>query len=233
MSYAGLKRNRTLLMDNFQTVGDQVMVRQACKIVIPYNYLKYRLARIGERTNILAVAGVIIGEEYGVLNGCCSLEITPSTTRQVVVGGVEYLEFEFEAGSIVVGSLDFVIDSDLLYDMHMYFYANGRVPWFMDYDDLSRLFILHRPYGGLNIAPNNIPFEIYTAMICRDPKNKFKLYRHTDMKFTPVVIPFNSVLFNANSTTAKLLGSNLVDGFASALANPTTQSEPLENMLRQ
>ena len=228
-----LKRNRLLLQKNFKVVNDVVITAVPCKILIPYNYLKYRMANIGEKIHILAVAAVVIGDEYGILNGCCSLEITPSATRQIMVGGNEFLEFSFEAGAIVIPTIISVKDSDLLFEMHQYFYSNGRVPWFLNYRDLGHLFSLHREYGGLNIARNNIPFEIVVAMICRDPSNKYLNFRHTEMKLTPVVVPFNSVFFNASSTTAKLLGSNLVDGFTSAIANPSTKPEAIENLLRR
>lgn len=232
MDFRTLKRNQDKLKSILVDTGDSVVTKVACKILIPYNYLNYKLVSIGEKITMLAVAAVVMGDEYGVLNGCCGLTITPSTTKQIMVNGQEYLEFGFLAGDVVVSETTTVQDSDLLYDMNKYFYSNGRIPIFLDYFDIGNLFTYHKEYGGLNIAPNNVPFEIVSSMICRDQNNKYTYYRHSDMKFSPVVIPFNSVLFNTTNTTAKLIGADLEDGFTSALVNPSQQTESIENLLR-
>lgn len=215
-----------------QVVDDTVIAAEACKIVIPFSYLSNRLATISEDISILAVAAVVSGDEYGVLNGCCQLKITPSQTKQVMMGGTEYMEFYFEKGDTMIPSLLSVKDSDLVADIYGQFYSRGRVPDYLDGDDVGLLLQYHNQFGGLKIASANTPFEVVTAMISRDHKDKFKYWRHGDMKFTPIVVPFSSVIFNARSTTAKLLGSNLKDGFTSALVNPSEKSEKVENMLR-
>ena len=228
----GLTRDRTLTSRVLKQVGDQIFTTEDCTIRIPYNYLKYKMAEIGDKIFILTVAVVIVGDRYGVLNGCCKVQISPASTKQLVENGVEYLEFTFNAGDVVCPTTLFVIDSDLIADMYKYFITNGRIPWFLDQEDAGRLFTYHRTYGGLNIAPNNIPFETVVSFIFRDPDNKFTYYRHTDMKKIPAVITFSSVLFNASSATAKLLGSNLADGFLAAIANPSESSNEIENILR-
>lgn len=233
MDVTKLKRDPNLIEQTLVTSGTQVIAKQACQILIPYNYLNYRMAAVSDKITILAVAAVVVGDRYGVLNGCAGVNITPSTTRQIKIAGTEYLEFGFEKGSTVISDTTFVKDSDLLYEMNKYFYSNGRIPWFLNYDDVGNLFTLHREYGGLNISPNNVPFEIVTSMICHDYKDKFKYYRHGEMRLTPVVVPFNSVLYNATNTTAKLLGANLEDGVTSALISPSTKAESIENLLRK
>lgn len=232
MGFKTMKRNQDKLKSILVDTGDSIITKIACKILIPYNYLNYKLVSIGEKITVLAVAAVVMGEEYGVINGCCGLTIAPSTTKQVMIDGQEYLEFGFLAGDVVVSETTIVKDSDLLYEMNKYFYSNGRIPPFLNYFDVGNLFTHHKEYGGLNIAPNNTPFEIVASMICRDPDNKYTYYRHTEMKKLPVVIPFNSVLFNTTNTTAKLLGADLEDGFTSALVNPSEQTESIENLLR-
>lgn len=233
MDITKLKRNPNLIKENLIVSGSQVFAKQACSILIPYNYLNYRMASISDKISILAVAAVVIGGEYGVLNGCASITITPSTTRQVKIGGAEFLEFGFEQGSVVIPDTTIVKDSDLLYEMNKYFYSFGRIPWFLNYDDVGFLFAYHREYGGLNISPNNVPFEIVTSVICHDYADKFKYYRHGEMKQSPMVVPFNSVLYNSTNATAKLLGANLEEGITSALISPSTKSEPIENLLRK
>lgn len=230
MKAKDLKRNSFMVRDNFVVNGENVMTKKDCTFLVPYNYLNYKLASTGERIMVASVFAIVVDGEYGVMNACANLVLTPAEVNQIKIDGEEYLEFVFVKGQVVT-TTRIVKDSDLLYEMNKYFYTFGRVPWFMSYTDVSRVMKMHKEYGGLNISPNNIPFEVVTSKICRDPKDKFKFYRHGNMVGNPVVVPFNSVLFNATNTTAKLLGNYLSDGFTSALLSPSDRVEKVETLL--
>lgn len=232
MDISKLKRNSQIVHDSFAIVDGKVIAKQDCSFLVPYNYINHKLAKTGEQIFIAAVFAIVVGDSYGVMNACANIQITPSEINQIKIAGDEYFEFNFVAGSVVT-TTKIVMDSDLLYEMNKYFYTYGRVPWFMSYADVNRVLAMHKEYGGLNISPNNIPFEIVASKICRDPKNKFVYYRHSDLKGNPVVVPFNSVLFNATNTTAKLLGNYLSDGFTSAILSPSDRTEMVETLLRQ
>lgn len=231
MEISHLKRNSELVKENFAVVNGKVLTKADCTFLVPYNYINYKLAKTGEQMYIAAVFAIVVGDNFGVMNACASVVITPSETSQVKINGEEYLVFSFTKGQSVM-STSIVKDSDLVYEMNKYFYTYGRVPWFMSYADIARVFKMHKEYGGLNISPNNIPFEVITSRICRDPKDKFKYFRHSSLQGNPVVVPFNSVLFNATNTTAKLLGNYLSDGFTSALLSPSDSVETVETLLR-
>lgn len=233
MAFGNYTRVRGLVDKLLVARGDQQIAAAPLSIFIPYNYLTSRLADIGEKINILAVGAVVSGGQYGLLNGSCKLTITPSISKQKIIDGIEYLEFQFAKGDIVIPSSLSVKDSDLIADMYRYFITGGRIPTFFDYDDIGNLFIMHKEYGGLNISSDNVPFEIVASMITRTNDDKFEYYRLSDMSKPPSIIPFKSVLYNAPTTTAKLLGSNLTDGFVSALVHPSDQPDELENMLRR
>lgn len=232
LSFKSLKRNHNLLKTIFELKGDILIAKADCKFYVPQDYIKYRMLTIGEKTEMLAVAAVVSNGEYGIFNGCCKITIQPDVVKNVLVDGKEYIEFTFTKGNVIVPRTVTVKDSDLVYDMFKYFYTQGKIPGFLSVDDLGNIFTYHKEYGGINISPNNVPFEIVASMICRDSKDTFKYYRHSDQKNEPLIIPFNSVLFNARSTTAKLLGANLEDGFTNALVNPSDEPDRLETLLR-
>lgn len=231
MDIKNLRRDSFAVQDNFVINGENVMTKKDCFFLVPYNYINYKLASTGERIMIAAVFAIVIDGVYGVMNACANLVITPNEVNQIKINGEEYLQFGFVKGQVVT-TTKIVKDSDLLYEMNKYFYTFGRVPWFMSYTDVNRVMKMHKAYGGLNISPNNIPFEVVTSKICRDPKDKFKFYRHGQMQNNPVVVPFNSVLFNATNTTAKILGNYLSDGFTSAILSPSDRVETVETLLR-
>lgn len=230
MDIKNLKRDSFSVRDNFVVNGENVLTKNDCSFLVPYNYINYKLASTGERIMVAAIFAIVIGESYGVMNACANLVLTPAEVNQIKVAGEEYLEFVFVKGQVVT-TTKIVKDSDLLYEINKYFYTFGRVSWFMSYTDVTRVLKMHKEYGGLNISPNNIPFEVVTSKIARDPKDKFKFYRHGEMQNNPVIVPFNSVLFNATNTTAKLLGNYLSDGFTGALLSPSDRVETVEKLL--
>lgn len=231
MDISKLTRDSSLA-ENFVTVGTQVITKKDCSFLIPFNYLAHKLAKTGEQVFIASVFCIVIGDRYAVCSSCANLEISPDEINQIKILGVEYLEFKFAAGQTVIPTTKVLVDSDLAYEINKYFYTYGRVPWFMSYNDLGVILKDHKEYSGLNISPNNIPFEIVVSKITRDRTNKFLNYRHTPMAAGPVVVPFKSVLFNATNTTSKLLGSYLSDGFTSALLSPSETVETVETLLR-
>lgn len=231
MDISKLKRDPSLV-DNFVTTNDRVITKQDCSFLIPFNYLAHKLATTGEQVFTASIFCIVVGDRYAVCASCANLEISPDEVNQIKILGVEYLEFNFAAGQVVIPTQNVLVDSDLAYEINKYFYTYGRVPWFMSYDDVNIILKMHKEYSGLNISPNNIPFEIVTSKITRDRNDKFTYYRHTGMSQGPVVVPFKSVLFNATNTTSKLLGSYLSDGFTSALLSPSESVETVETMLR-
>lgn len=220
------------IANEFGIVGDQVIAKKDCSILIPFNFIGHKLAVVSDQIFITSIFAIVIGNRYATCSACASMEISPDETSQIRIGGEEFLEFKFVAGQAVVPTTRVLIDSDLAFEINKYFYTHGRIPWYMSYDDVNVILEMHKEYNGLNISPNNIPFEIIASKICRDSKNKFAYYRHTDMTNPPVAVPFKSVLFNATNTTSKLLGSYLSDGVTSALISPAGRVETVETILR-
>lgn len=231
MDFSKLVRDDNIA-DNFVQSGDRTLTKKDCSFLIPFNYLAHRLAKTGEQVFTVAIFAIVVGDRYAPCVACANLEITPDEINQIKIQGEEYLEFSFVAGQVVIPTRKVLVDSDLAYEINKYFYTYGRVPWFLNYDDVAVCLKMHKEYSGLNISPNNIPFEIVTSKICRDSSNKFLYYRHSPMKKSPVVVPFKSVLFNATNTTSKLLGSYLSDGFTSSLLSPSESVETVETLLR-
>lgn len=226
-----LRRDAQAIKNNFVIRDGKVLTKEDCSILIPYSYLNHNLASTGERIQILAVYAIVVGDVYAASVSSASVVIEPTESNQIKLFGEDFMEFIFPAGSIVC-STEIVVNGGIVYPINENFYSYGRVPWFMSYDNVGDIFKSHKEYNGLNISPDNVPFELIASRVCRDPEDKFKFYRFTDFKKMPVVVPFNSVLFNATNTTAKLLGNYLNDGFTSALLSPSDRTEKVETLLR-
>ena len=135
--------------------------------------------------------------------------------------------------------MELVKQATLVYKIFDEFIARGRTPWYLDYNDLAKLFMSADRHAGVNLSTSHAILEMFAAAICRDSADKTKYYRHTvssqDEIHTrpPVVIALRNITHGATNTTAKLLGSYWNEGLTSALVNPSMKVEAIEELLRR
>ena len=220
--------------------GDSSLVSiKGCKIYIPVRFSERGLANVGVETVICGICAIVVEDKYyAVMIMNALMRIDPVETNKVVVDGDEYYEFVFDPGSLVVPSLNVVRQNTLVYRIYDEFVNKGRVPWYMGYAELGKLFDTARKYAGANIGGDHEVTELIVSMIARDPRDRSKYYRQTVqnsedlVKTPPAFIPLKSVTYSATNTTNKLAGSYMQDGIVSALVSPSERTERIEGLLR-
>lgn len=126
----------------------------------------------------------------------------------------------------------------LVFRIYDEFIAKGRVPWYMGYDELGKLFDTAKTFAGANIGQNHEVTELLVSMIARDPEDRTKYYRQTVKSLgdlvsrPPSIIPLRSVQYSATNTVNKLAGSYWNDALTSALVSPGERTERIEALLR-
>lgn len=216
-----------------------VLTRRTLSIFIPERFVEKDLAKIESETYILGIFAIVVdGTHYGVSTTNAMMRVTPTSIRSVKFEGASYLEMMFEPGSVVFPTTLLVKTDTLVYRIFDEFIAKGHIPWYVDYDDLARLFETADEHAGVKLGPSHSIMEMFAAAIARDPKDKTKYFRQTATSLAdtkqnpPALIPFRSVIYGATNTTAKVLGSYFGDGLTSALAEPSTKPAPIETLLR-
>lgn len=239
MSYDKLTRDGDYVKSAIKQVGDQLLAVKDIKIVIPYHYLQAKLAIVESRISTICVFGIIVDNKYAVSNLCSTMVLSPSSTNIVTYNDEDFFEFEFSRGSVITPNINLVVDDINAFNIYSEFIAKGNVPWFLDYEDCSKILITAHNYAGINLAGNNIPLELIIGTIARSNKDLYTYYRSTlqtqqDLKTKPVVyVPFKSVSYGATSTAGKIMGSYFDEGLTSALTNDNNGSEGVEIVLRQ
>ncbi len=218
----------------------QMITPTGCKIYIPARFTEQRLASVGSEVYTVGIFAVVVEDKYyGVSSACAMMRIDPSNTTTVKVGEDDYLEFTFDSGAVVSPNANLIKDDSLPYYIYNEFFAKGRVPWYIAYEDLGRLFASAEYHAGFRVGANHAVVELMASAICRDAKQLTKYYRHTVeseqdlVKRPPAVTPLKDIALGATNTTAKLLGSYFTEGLTSALVNPSERTEPIEALLRQ
>lgn len=238
MDIRGLVRDANRVKTSlYETDEEALVTKTGCKIYIPVRFSERSLAHVGVETSIVGIYAIVVEDKYfstSIVNAM--VKITPSATNTVVIEGDDYYEFIFDAGSVVIPSLQLIKSGTLVYRIYDEFIGKGRVPWYMSYDLMARIFDSSLYHAGVNIGSDREVTELLTSIITRDSEDRTMYYRqglangHTT---PPVFIPIKSVAYSATNTLNKLAGSYMQDGIISALVNPSERTERIENLLRQ
>lgn len=234
MDFSTLRRDKKIISTTLKNTADGgIVVTQPCRLYIPKRYEEHKLATISNDVRVLGVFALVVGTTYAVSSAMALIQIVPTATTVVDVGGEDYYEFFFDKGATFTPNRNLVMADTMCYYVYDEFMAKGRSPAFLDYEDLSKIFQTSQYHSGFTIAANNIPLEMITAAICRDAKDKTVYYRHSPMKDECVNVALRNVSLGATNTTARLNGAYFDEGLRSALINPSQAAEPIESLLRK
>lgn len=218
----------------------RVVAAKPVKMYIPTRFAERQLASIGIEVNVCGIAGLTVDDTYyGVLLVDATCRIEPTSTLKVLIGDDEYFEFYFEAGSNVFPTTQLVKVDTLVFRIYDELIAKGRVPWYLGYTEMGKLFDTAKSFAGANIGQQHEVTELIVSMIARDPDDRSKYYRQSvksleDLKKKPpTFIPLRSVQYSATNTVNKLAGSYWNDALVSALVSPASRTERPEELLRK
>lgn len=218
----------------------RLVTTKGCKIVIPSRFAERGLAEIGIESHIVGVYAIIVEDQYyGVSMVNAMHRIEPTSTVKIMIEDEEYYEFTFDSGATVFSSVKLVKTDTLVYKIYDEIIAKGRVPWYLGYIELGKIFDTAKYHAGANIGTNHEVTELIVSMIARNPKNRHQYYRQVVKSMEeiqrnpPAFIPLRSVTYAATNTTNKLAGSYFSEGMVSALVSPADRVERIEDILRR
>lgn len=219
----------------------RVVAKKPVDIYIPARFEQKGLAYVGVETLIVGIYAIVVEDQfYGISLVNAMIRIEPTSTLRVMFDGEEYLKFSFAAGSTVFADTQLVKIDTLTYLIYDEILAGAHVPWYLQYDDLSKIFDTAVYHAGANIGRNQEVTELIVSMMGRDPKDRTRYYRTVAKSVSaggvgtkPVFIPMRNVQYGATNTTNKLAGSYFRDGLVSALNTPTDRVERIEGLLRK
>ena len=216
-----------------------LLTTKAIKIVIPSRFAERNLAEVGSDIFIPGIYAIMTPEgSYAVSTVCARIRITPSKIMKQMMFGVEYYEFHFEPGQIVIPDLNVVKQDTFIYYVFDEIITKANIPWYLNYNDLSCIFDSCAEYAGTKIADNYELTELIVAFIARSDKDRTKGYRTITKGYTdlvgnpPAYVPLSNVIYSATSTSNRLAGSYMSDGIVGSLVTPTTRVDRVESFLR-
>jgi hypothetical protein len=239
MDFSKLIRDPAKIHSCLRELPDERLVAvKPVKIYIPTRFAERNLAAIGIETNIVGIFAMVAEDTYYAVSLVNAMvRIDPTSTVKVMVDDTEYYEFLFVAGSTVLPSVQLVKNDTLVYRIYDEIISKGRIPHYLNYMDLSRIFDTAKFHAGANIGTSQEVTELIISLIARDAKERHTYYREvcTSNEYlegtAPAFIPLRSVTYSATNTTNKMAGSYYHEGVVSALVSPSTRQEKIEKLL--
>ncbi len=240
MDISKLKRDATKVHKDLTVTGTTIVTKRGCKVYIPARYEEQGLATLGTETSILGFFAIVYDDgTYGVSTAITIVKTAPDEINTIKIEDEGYIELVYNPGSTVISNTSVLKDENLLFLTWDEFISKGKIPWFLNYEDLGKIYALSAQYTGITLGANHAILELIAAVISRDPAKLQSHYRHIIkskkdlLTNPPVIIKLNSVTYGATNTTAKLIGGYYDEGVNSALINPSQKKEAIEDLLRQ
>jgi hypothetical protein len=216
-----------------------VVTKTGCTIYIPTWFEEKGLATIGSDIFIAGLYLITLPDKacaVSLINAM--MQITPSKFSVVKIEGESYYEFAFDKGARIIKTTQLVKDNKFVYKIYNGIFSQGKVPFYLSYHSLAKVFDSALKYSGANIGSNQEVTELVVSIIARSAKDMSKYYREVvqslgELKTNPpVLIALRNVAYAPSNTLDKLAGSYMETGVISALNRPATRTERIEEILR-
>lgn len=218
--------------------GKPVIAKSRITIQIPARFREIGLARIGAQTYVFGLFVMILDTgEYALCNVNAYIELGPWTFEKTIIDDEEYYDLIFEPGSILFKTKDLVCRPALVYRAIDEFVFKGKVPWYVGYEDMGKLFDTAKKFTKTRADIIPSVMEFIAAYIARDKNDRSKFLREkaktpADYLKNLAWVPMRSVYWSAPGTVNKLSGAYFQDGIVSAIVNPSERVEKVESILR-
>lgn len=236
-SKSDLKYNPDIVKKKLKQVGDKVICTEDISILFPEWYVKKELAFLGSTVNLVCIACVVdSSNNYAILEAPIYAEFGPERLLEQSIDGVPYKIMTFSKDNIVILSTRCIKTDNFLYELFNSFFVQGNIPFFLDYEGTSKVFLESKKYADSNIGSDSIIFEIITAIVTRNDKNKMEYWRQTINNGAkgshPYPIGLSNVYYAYDSTGAKIIGSFFEQGLINAVNNPENKPTKTVEVLR-
>lgn len=217
--------------------GKPVIAKQKLMIQFPTRFNEIGLAKVGAETFVFGLF-IIVAEngDYALCNVNSLIELGKGLVEKETIGDVEYFNYTFQPGDVVMKTKELVCRPPLVYKAIDEFVFKGKVPWYVEYDDMGKLFDTAKKYAKTraNILPSVT--EFMAAYIARDSHNRINFIRETAKSYNDFKslrwVAMQSVYWSAPGTVNKLAGAYFQDGIVSAIVNPSERVDKIERILR-
>lgn len=230
-----LTRDKNKVFDRLNLVKGKALLTKddEAYIIIPSRYREVNMAQYGSDNKIYGIYALVVGNYYTVSNINGMVSVDPYKITQIKYDDVSYDVLIFQPESTIIKTLKIVKQEALIYNVFDNFLIKGKIPFYIEYQDILKLFDTAKEHAGSRIGENIRIIELITSILARNPTNPNEYYR-TINKGKPFYVGFNSVQSGTMTSMNKILGAYSGEGVISSIVSPTEgKTQDIERFLRQ
>lgn len=237
MEIKNLIRDGEKVRSYLKEIKDQLVTTKGCKVYFPKRFETKGLADIGTTSLVLGMVAITVEDQYyATMSVITRVPFMADEINIVSIDDVPYYELVFRPGAVVIPNMNCLKKDVLCYAVYDLFISKGEVPWYMDYNDLSRIFDTSVKYAGASVSDRPEVMAMMISLIARNPNQLTEYYRQVSDQENigkPEWVAMKSVEFGATNTVNKLGGNYMQVGIVSSLIDPATREENIESILRE
>lgn len=231
------KYNPKAVMKLLKTTGNSITALDDLRVIFPIRYENQELAFMGSVVKTVSIFAVADNNNnYGVVLAPIYIELTPMNITTLEINGEVNKVLEFQKGGIFSGNTNLIMNEDFMYNLFDEFFLKGKIPWFLNYEHVSNLFMEAKKYAGSKLGKNPLAMEILTAIITRSADNKEVFFRQViDSKNSNKgnsFVGLNNIYYSFDNTNSKINGSYYSSGVTAAIINPEDKTTKVADVLR-
>ena len=230
---SNLKRNPDVFSKYLEIKGETTFTNEELKVMFPSRFIKKELAFINN--DFIRVIGIYSildnNNNYTVIRTPIYHEIQYSSLEYIIVDDVEYVLVTVLKDTVFLINNNLVVSDKFVYDVFDEFFSNGNIPWYLNYEDVARLFEDGVKFANVKIGNDPFIFELLTSIIARVSSDKTKKYR-TNTDGNLAFVGLNDIIYGFNNTGASLIGGYFKDGIVNSIVRKEEESTELVKILR-
>lgn len=233
-----LKRDNASVKTLFAKKSRSTLCSRDCYVLLPDNFVKKGLAEVGNPVISVCIIAIVENNKYATMAIPIKQKFYPNKLEKILVEDKVYYKLYFSKGDFFFAENNAICDQGFYYELFDLIYLQGKIPFYINYQDLANLFLEAKKYGNSKIGENRIAWEIIAGLIARDPNNPTIFYKdfiHKDpknIKIDPVFKGFKDTIYGYDNTSANLIGGYLGDGIIKSIVDPEKKSTNISKVLR-
>ena len=206
--------------------------KEPVNIEFPKWYQDKQLFDIADNTYLYGVFSILCKDKYAVSVIPTVLVTSPILITEVERDAEPYFQLRYGKDDKIIESEKVIQHSFLSYNFFDAYFMQGKVPWFVGYEDLCRILDNMVQYGASNLGINQVSNEVVTSFVTRWAKDKRQFYR-TQATGEYAFVDLMDVRYSTLSTLSKLAGNYFDEALVSALVQQEKTPNKLENLMRR
>jgi len=234
-----LKYNPTAIKSKLKTISNTISTSVDLTILVFGKFVDKDMTILDNVCKVMGVIAVMDdNKNYSIMTVPGVFDVEPNAIEDIEVDGEHYYGLRIEGGDSFISDTSIVKDNSYVYKLFNTLILNGKVPFFLGYNDMLTIFKNLPKFTGSKLGTDSLPFEIFISMIARnkkDPTKDFRLDLKTSKDFNtkPEWVGLSNIYYSYGSTLSKVAGSYFKTGTLVATINKSKEPTKLEKILRR